>query len=333
MARGAAARARSTSTTSSRSATARRSTRTPTSSTSSTRCARSRRRRGRSACSATRTTRSTFELADDGFDSVGSADARRRCRCTLKPGSKYLINPARSASRATAIRAPPTPSSTRTARAWSCSGCDYADRRRAGRRSMKAGLPEVLAQRLASAVTGRSRDVTRARCSNSASTFASLLRLLAPLFSFSSRIGVPRRARAENPADHDADQQHRRDEDEVPGCHRPRSAASGAASARISSSTLSEPPPDRPQVEHHQRPDERVGARSGAAPPAAARPAAASRPARTRSVAGGGCSAQGRRAPSSTNEVSSDRRDVAGSSSFLVREIQLVERGAWRFRG
>ena len=46
-----------------------------------------------------------------------------------------------------------------------------------------------------------------------------LFRALFPPFEL-HRIGVAGRARSENPADDHADEQHRRNEDEVPGRHR-----------------------------------------------------------------------------------------------------------------
>ena len=65
----------------------------------------------------------------------------------MRDGCKYLLNPGRSASRATATRAPPTPSSTPTTAASSCSGCAYPVEETQAK-IIKAGLPEVLAQRL-----------------------------------------------------------------------------------------------------------------------------------------------------------------------------------------
>ena len=135
-------------TTWSRSATARRSTRTPTSSTSSTRSARSRCRSGRSASSATRTTRSTFELADDG---VRHASARRRLAeplLQLKARVEVPVNPGSVGQ--------PRDGDPRAAYAIvdtdgdesSCSGWTTPSTTTQAK-MLKAGLPDVLAQRLA----------------------------------------------------------------------------------------------------------------------------------------------------------------------------------------
>ena len=63
----------------------------------------------------------TFELSDDSFDNVGSASGAQ-AQVPMKPGCKYLINPDRWASRATAIRGRPTRSSTPNCGGWSCTG-------------------------------------------------------------------------------------------------------------------------------------------------------------------------------------------------------------------
>ncbi len=90
-----------------------------------------------------------FEL--DGAGRSASIGRRRTGTrsCDLKPGGKYLVNPDRSASRATAIRAPPTPSSTRRRQARStCVRLDVSASKRRRTKMSQAGLPEPLARRL-----------------------------------------------------------------------------------------------------------------------------------------------------------------------------------------
>jgi diadenosine tetraphosphatase ApaH/serine/threonine PP2A family protein phosphatase len=88
-----------------------------------------------------------FELSGDAIDSVGPA-ASAESRLTLRPGSKYLVNPGSVGQ--------PRDSDPRAAYAIA----DSADRRvelyrvaysvdEAQAKVLKAGLPEVLAQRLA----------------------------------------------------------------------------------------------------------------------------------------------------------------------------------------
>jgi diadenosine tetraphosphatase ApaH/serine/threonine PP2A family protein phosphatase len=161
-----------------------------------------------------------FELANDGLDSV-STEAEESA-LPLVEGSKYLVNPGSVGQ--------PRDGDPRAAYGIVDESARWVELFRvkyavndAQTKIVKAGLPEVLAQRL---TVGRYADGLETLKSGFEAKLDSSLQNLRFTRAAPPVAAAPRRtrrggARSENPPDHHANHQDRRDEDEMTRCHRP----------------------------------------------------------------------------------------------------------------
>ena len=169
-----------------------------------------------------------FRLAGDASIGVGDAAGAKGWRSSRNRST--WSTRARSVSRATAIRAPPTPSSTRTRSAWRCTASSTRSRRTQEKMADGGAARSAHPPPLGGTLTRR--PVTQLPISSCAARSSRRLSSIA----YASRAARDPRIQPM----HQADQQDRRDEDEVAGGHRVAPPCR-RSSSRMSFSTLRQP--------------------------------------------------------------------------------------------